>query len=140
MSLSSVGMRKVEIGAIAKAKRIGEELLELSNDYKDDWAYGNVVHKANLILGRVALREGNLDLAGDYLLEAGRTPGSPQLDSFGPNMTLAKELLEAGRKDVVIKYFRLCDNFWELGAERLTYWARLVNHGQIPNFGGNLLY
>ena len=34
--------------------------------------------------------------AGKYLVEAAHTPGSPQLNSFGPNVTLAKELLEMG--------------------------------------------
>ena len=53
-------------------------------------------------------------------MAAGATPGSPQLDSFGPNMTLAKELLEKGQPDVVLHYFALCKNFWEDGRPLLV--------------------
>jgi len=38
------------------------------------------------------LKEGKVEDAKHYLLEAGKTPGSPQLNSFGPDMSLAEEL------------------------------------------------
>lgn len=140
--LPCVGMRAVETGAIAKAKRFAEELIHLSRKYKDDrnFPYGNAIHKGNLILGRIALREGNIEAAKQYLVYAGETPGSPQLDSFGPNMILAKELLEAGEKDAVLDYFKLCSNFWVMGPGKLRYWAEIVQSGKIPNFGSHLLY
>ena len=46
-------------------------------------------------------------LANAYLLAVGRTPGSPQLNSFGPNMALAAELLQKEVRDTVLQYFEL---------------------------------
>ncbi len=106
-----------------RAAAFARELLELAERYRADWNYGNAIHKGHLILGRVALRRGDLDAARRELLLAGRTPGSPQLDSFGPNMTLAKELLKAGEKGVVLEYFELCRRFWVMGAQHLAYWV-----------------
>ena len=138
--LGCVSTRKVDVGAIEKAKHFADELLALSSNYKDDWNYGNAIHKGNLILGRIALREGNLEASKQYLLYAGETPGSPQLVSFGPNMVLAKELLEAGEKDAVLEYFKLCVNFWEMDFGRLKSWSEIVQSGRIPDFGRHLLY
>ncbi|MEI6198193.1 MAG: hypothetical protein WCS42_28075, partial [Verrucomicrobiota bacterium] len=56
--------------------------------------------------------EGKPDEAAKYLLAAGKTPGSPQLNSFGPDFALAKELLILGQKEVVLQYLDLVGNFW----------------------------
>jgi hypothetical protein len=47
---------------------------------------------------------GDIEEAKKQLLLAGKTPSSPQLNSFGPNMILAKELLDKGEKDTVLHY------------------------------------
>jgi hypothetical protein len=65
------------------------------------------------MLGRVAVVRGDLERAETELLAAARVPGSPQLASFGPNMQLVLELLQAGRKECVLEYFALCEKFWE---------------------------
>jgi len=78
------------------------------------------------------------DLAKKYLLKAGKMPGSPQLDSYGPNMTLAKELLEKGEREVVIEYFQMCASFWDDDIDRLKNWMSIVQEGGIPDFGANL--
>lgn len=139
--LAHVGMRKVEAGKLAKAKGHGNELLCLAEMFKDDWAgCGNAVHKGNLILGRVALREEDIASAKRYLIRAGETHGSPVLNSFGPNMTLAKELLEAGEKEAVLEYIEKCSSFWEADFGKLKYWAEKIQSGKIPEFGTQLLY
>jgi len=93
-----------------------------------------------MVLGQVALREGDIEGAERYLLASGATPGSPQLDTFGPNMLLAKELLEAGRTEAVLEYFERCAEFWEMSNDRLEYWTFQVRNYKVPNFGANLLY
>ncbi len=91
-------------------------------------------------MGRIALKHGDLKLAAEYLLKAGTTPGSPQLGSFGPNMSLAKDLLEKGQREPVLQYFELCRKFWKMGGERLDRWTKEVNAGLDPEFGGSLVY
>jgi len=117
-----------------------EEALRLASEYRGDWNYGNAVHKANLALGRLALREDDLVAARRLLLEAGRTPGSPQLNSFGPNMLLAKELFARGERDVLLEYFALCGRFWKSHEDELTRWSEDVRQNIEPDFGANVLY
>jgi ATP/maltotriose-dependent transcriptional regulator MalT len=129
-------------GDMEKAKASATELLRLAPDRQYLWDYGNAIHDGNLVLGRVALHDGNIEAAKKYLLEAGKTPGSPQLNSSGPNMSLANDLLNKGEKDTVVAYFQLCGNFWTLsrGPSDLKTWTEEVKAGQIPHFGGNLYY
>jgi hypothetical protein len=81
-----------------------------------------------------------VETAKARLLDAGKTPGSPQLDSFGPNMELAHELLQKGEKDVVLQYFDLCAKFWTMGGASLDSWRQTVKAGGTPDFGPSLNY
>jgi hypothetical protein len=130
-----------DAGETAKASRYANELLSPSSAAQD-WGRGNEIHVGHLVLGRLALRAGDLAAAKQHLLESGQTPGSPQLSSFGPNMLLAKELLERGERKAVVDYFVSCAKFWRSGRERgaLTEWAQRVQRGEVPNFGPNLRY
>ena len=97
-----------------KAESYAYEMLVLAEREKDDpcdWNYGNAVHDAHNILGRVALRRGDVESAKKHLIQAGKTIGSPQLNSFGPSMVLAKELLEKGESGTVLVYLDLCEAF-----------------------------
>jgi hypothetical protein len=130
--------RAFNAGDIEKATAYSKQLLHMAPQYPKDWNYGEAIFYGNFVLGRIAIRQGDLKQAGQYLLAAGATPGSPALDSFGPNMTLAKELLEKGESGVVLKYFALCKNFWEDGRRQLDEWSAIVRGGEIPNFGRSL--
>ena len=101
---------------------------------------GNQIHHANLVLGHVHLRRGDVAAAEECLAAAGATPGSPPLNSFGPNMTLAEALLDHGRTDAVLRYFDLCAAFWDERFSQLPQWRAYVRAGERPDFGANLLY
>ena len=124
-------------GAMDKAEAYAKELLAAG---PSTWDPGGAIHYGNMVLGRVALSRGDVAKARECLLEAGKTEGSPTLDSFGPNMTLAKELLAKGEKDVVLQYFDLCRKFWKDDRKKLDEWSALVRGGVTPDFGANLLY
>ena len=127
-------------GKFNEAKKYADELANLTPKFKGNWNYGNALQDYNLVLGRIALKEGQIEKAKTHLIEAGKSPGSPQMDTFGPNMSLAKDLLEKGENEVVIEYLTLCKSFWEMNDGRLDEWIVLVKAGRIPNFGANLVY
>ncbi len=91
-ALTQVSIRSFEAGEIEDARTYADELLAMAPSYKSNWNYGNAIHKGNIVLGRIALLNNDIKKAIEYLSRAGETPGSPQLNSFGPNMTLAKGL------------------------------------------------
>jgi hypothetical protein len=121
-----------------KAKTYADELLKGADRGFPVGVDGDAIHHGNIILGRIALRAGKKEEAKKYLLAAGKTPGSPPLDSFGPNMILAKELLEKGERETVLEYFALCSKFWH--REELDTWSNEVKAGKVPDFGANLVY
>lgn len=127
-----------DAGATEKAAAYSHELLDAAGRYTTDWNYGNAIYYGNWVLGRIALQQDDAARAGEYLLRAGATPGSPQLNSFGPNMKLAQELLEKGQRAVVLRYFGLCVKFWKLDEGRLAAWTGTVKAGGVPDFGVNL--
>jgi hypothetical protein len=123
-----------------EARDYSKELARLAPRYKDDWNYGNAIQDFNIVFGLLSLKAGDSDSARRHLLEAGRSPGSPQMDSFGPNMSLAKALLDHGHPDVVLDYFDLCRRFWEMHRGRLDEWTHAVNTGSNPDFKAFLIY
>jgi hypothetical protein len=130
--LSDAAKLALEAGEVAKARGYAEEVLQAAgND-------GDRIHQGNLVLGRIALRAGDVEQAKRHLLASAKTKGSPVLSSFGPNMSLAKELLEKGERQAVLDYFALCGIFWK--GEELEAWTKKVEAGKVPDFGANLEY
>jgi tetratricopeptide (TPR) repeat protein len=125
-------------GDYKKAVSYANQALQAVDDLQQDNIHGDALHNGHLILGRIAIMNGQITRAKQHLIEAGKTPGSPALDSFGPNMSLAKELLEAGESEVVLDYFHLCEEFWKYGEKRLATWTEVVKEGGIPDFGSSL--
>jgi hypothetical protein len=132
-----------EAGEFVFARQFAERCLALAAGTEqpaDCRSDGNAIHYSHLVLGLVALREGDLESAKSHLLESGKTTGSPNLGSFGPNMSLAKQLLECGERETVLAYLELCGRFWERGSDRLAEWKDQVAMGETPAFGANLIY
>lgn len=150
LGLRSAAERALSRGDPDRAEELARELLEAAGDFRDHWYHGNALHHGHQLLGRVHLRRGDPEAAERELLEAGRTPGSPQLVSFGPNMTLARELLLEGRREAVLEYLELCRAFWcpddaehpsaSQNRDRLDGWVREIRAGRVPDFGPNLIY
>ena len=139
-ALDDVAKESFVVGNIEDARKYATELLTLAPSYVSNWNYGNAIQDGNLVLGRIAVREGRIENAKQYLLAAGSSKGSPTMDSFGPNMSLAKDLLEKGERDTVLQYFELCRKFWKMDYGKLDDWGQEVKAGKIPNFGANLVY
>jgi hypothetical protein len=118
-------------GQNAKAKEFAERALRIPDEDRRQQScpVGWTVFYANLVLGRVALLEDHVQEAERFLLLAGQPSGpGPALASFGPNMSLARELLKTGQK-----------SFWK-SDRQLDTWILQVRNGQMPVFGANLSY
>ena len=136
-------------GLLDCAEGLAKELLELAAEYRDHWYYGNAIHNGHAVLGMVQMRRGDLPEAEQELLRAGASPGSPQLNSFGPNLTLARDLLLKERRVAVLEYLELCRVFWypdsgsesdTVNAVRVGGWVEEIRRGEMPDFGPNLIY
>jgi len=81
-------------------------------DDPDDRPDDDDVHHANIIRGKAHLAQGDAAAGAAALLAAGDVQGSPVLGSFGPDLSLAWDLLRAGQDDAVIEYLRRVSRFW----------------------------
>ena len=134
--LDGLAVQAAEVGANDKAKTYAGEFLAAAEEDAKGWNYGNAIHDGHMVLGLVALRQDDVVTARSELLEAGKTPGSPQLGGFGPNMALAGELLKKGERQAVLDYLELCRKFWKTGAAKLDAWSDTIRSGGTPDFGG----
>ena len=136
-ALNAASKAAMYAGAFDKARRFATDLLKLAADRRDD-LYGQAFHDGHVALGRASLKDGDVAQAKVHLLQAGGTPGGGTLTSFGPNMTLAKELADRGERDTVITYLELCRSFWQ--SPQINQWIQALKNGRVPDFGANLSY
>ena len=129
-------------GDLEKARIYATELLGPGLQWNGGGNAGYASYYGNFVLGRIAMREGKLDEAKKYLRESGRTKGAPVLNTFGPNMSLAKELLEKGETNAVLEFFQECEKFWPRygGENKTAKWTTEVKEGKTPDFGANLYF
>lgn len=139
-ALDDAAKESFVMGKFDDARQHATDLLALAPSFQSDWNYGNAIQDGNQVLGRLALREGRIEEARQDLLASGSSKGSPKINSFGPNMSLAKDLLEKGERDSVLQYFDLCRKFWTMDYGKLDEWTKTVKAGGIPDFGANLVY
>ena len=131
----------LETGDVASAKHLAEEVVKRSPNH----------HLARTVLGRVAVRENDLEAAKMHLLKS-VTIGSdsPGLRSFGPRFTLARELLEKEEKSAILEYLDVVQTFWadvedprrqsnpnslrvaRDHAKMLAKWKNQIAQGKIP--------
>ena len=116
---------------------IAREMLRLAEAHPHDALYGDAVHQAHITLGRIALSSGDRDAAVRHLLDAGRAPGKNHLNSHGPSMRLARDLLLAGERAAVVEYLELCKPLWDEGRREqvLDRWIATIRAGRMPDFG-----
>src|SRR5438477_886502 len=95
----------------------------------------NATQKANTILGRVALRSGDVGAGKQYLLDSSGAGAARDIATYGPMMALARELLEKGERDIVRQYLEKCLILWPRGENALRNWISDIQRGGTPNFG-----
>jgi hypothetical protein len=137
--LARLARTALAAGNLEKAGRYANEALAESKRGVFWWT-GDAIHQGNIVLGRLALRGGEVEDAKRYLLLAGKTPGSTSLAAQGPNMALARDLLEHGESAAVLQYLEECGSFWGGNRGKLAEWMALIRAGLKPDFGANVTY
>lgn len=130
-TLTDLPQCAVDCDEIDKAKLYADRLLEIVDQHLGNRNYSNSIYEAHSALGRIALREGNRDLAKEHLLKSVSVSGSPQLNAFGPDMVLAQELLDVGEKEIIYEFFFRVSIFWK--SESIEVWANQIRNGEIPD-------
>ena len=111
MTLES-GKAMLADGDIEGATDVAQSMLAMLDQTEvSNWNYGNLVHDAHVMKGLVLLAEGRTREASAELVLAGSSDGSPQLNSFGPDMVLAWKLLTV-EGEAVLRYLRSVSKFW----------------------------
>ena len=137
--LARLARTALAAGYLEKAERYANEALAESK-HGVFWWTGDAIHQGNIVLGRLALGKGDVGEAKRYLLLAGKTPGSSSLGALGPNMALARDLLEHGESATVLQYLEECGAFWGGNRGKLAEWTALIRAGLKPDFGVNVTY
>jgi hypothetical protein len=132
-----------DAGDMDKAERFAKDLL-VTAEKLDKRFHANsakdATHISNTILGLIAFEKGNVDEAKKFLLASSKViDGSHVLKSFGPEMLLAKKLIEKNERETVIHYLDNCSAFWKMDRGQLEKWKSVINEGGIPDFGGQLI-
>jgi hypothetical protein len=115
-----------------RASTAAAVVLRDASEFERTWQYGNSVHWGHIVLGKVALLKADVDTASTELVLAGHTPGSPQLNSYGPDLELAQGLMDLGRTEAVRDYLTQCKRFWDLDHGALDRWVAQISSNQIP--------
>jgi tetratricopeptide (TPR) repeat protein len=129
-----------EAGDHAKATAWSKEMLSMAEKPVKGRDYADEIHYGNIVLGRIALQQGDIAGAASHLVKAAAIDGNPHLETFGPNMMLAKELLEKGHDKPVLGYLESCSMFWKSDDGKLAKWRSDVIAKKMPDFGANLRY
>lgn len=119
-------------GDLSTAEKVGRELVDTFID-PEEWVYGNAVHEGNMVLGQVAAARKDFDSAAKFLLEAGKSPGSPQLNPYGPRFPLAVTLLRNGKQAEVAQYLESIRSFWKDENVPVEKWIADIKAGKAPS-------
>lgn len=114
------------------AKNYALESLSLSSKHMSDWNYGNSIHNSNMVLGRISLINGDIKKAKGYLLASAKSPGSPQLDTFGPSLKLANELLQVNENGTVLSYLHSISSFWKMDDGCIKRFISQIENNEKP--------
>jgi hypothetical protein len=128
-SQSLAGLRRGEPAAHEVLE--GKVKLPATYEFRND-----AVYYARILVGRIALASGDVGGARRELLAATYMTETGDLHLFGPDMTLAQELIERGESAVVLEYFSACAKYWPDSAVQIQKWATEVSSGHQPDFGG----
>jgi tetratricopeptide (TPR) repeat protein len=119
-------------GNVDIARRAAEDLLAVGQAGGPSEADR---HHAHLILGRLALVDGDIHAALAELEAMAQHVQWQEMWVIGPNMDLAARLFEIGRTEAVMEYLEVCRRSCRWDRGRIKRWKRDLRAGRTPRFG-----
>ncbi len=120
-----------DAGQYGQARAYADEALTLTPRPWADNSDGR--YAAHLVLGHLALDEGDSERAARHLTLAGQQTDQLMF-TWGPNVSLARQLIKHGQREAVAAYFEQCAGAWSrYFGWRLKEWAAHIRSGHIPN-------
>ncbi len=109
----------------AKVQFYALDYLNTAKSYQKNWNFGNAIFYGNMALAAVSLQNHDNKSAIEHVILASLTPGSPQLNSFGPfNNSLYTdpllELFKQGERNGLIEFAQNCKKFLNGSLEKET--------------------
>jgi hypothetical protein len=133
-SLPYLATQAFQAGQLEKAELYARQTLQTPSQTYDS------IHIGNIVLGLVALkRDGDIDAAKASLLAAANTKGTGTLDRWGPNLALAKALLDKGQNEVVLEYLQACKSFVTKNPKP-DDWIAILKGGRAPDLSHEYLW
>jgi tetratricopeptide (TPR) repeat protein len=118
------------LGDAAKAKQWALALLDRASDpgAKGAWAQ----HRGHVLLGLIAMQEGDVATARDHLAASARLRVSPFSQGREPATALAAALARRGQPGAALSYLDACRPLWPAGAGRMDAWRAALRVGSVP--------
>ena len=121
-----------------KAGKYAEDAVKLGGSGGSN--AGRNIYYGQQVLGLLALRQGDTESAKARLLAAAAAPRWSGLAQRGPNVVLARRLLDRGEREVVREFLDRCKRIWPEGITTLENWREDIRVGKVPDFGRNLVF
>lgn len=128
--MPALAAHALRAGQQAKAETYARQILALPNVADRD-PLG--VNWANVVLGSLALSRGDPAAAKRHLLESANTKGTRSLGAWGPDTSLAQELIRRGESDAVLVYLERCKAFWKHDDGLIARWQAEIRAGKRPD-------
>jgi len=142
--LIDLAQEAIKIDESETAAKLARELILDFGQNDASLGYDEAAHVGNTILGRLELAKGNKDKAIDHLMISIRAPLRKRDGWLSEvNLTLARDLANAGERDSVIEFLKLCEDLpylkkeAELYAEqikKIKLWQVELKAGKVPSF------
>ncbi|NRA60205.1 MAG: hypothetical protein HRU25_04700 [Psychrobium sp.] len=90
---------------------------------------GDIIHRTNIAKAWLAMTANDLDKTINLLMASTKTSGSAVLKSFGPDVTIIRELYQRGKSAPVIDYLNAVQQFWprDSSHEIISVWRKLIS-------------
>lgn len=134
---SYTGYRLAQYAFLAGQLDQAEEIAKIMMKSDDPSSYTSRTQRyiAHIILGRVALERKQVERAKTHLKSATQCARGLLLTTYGPDMSLAKGLLDHGMQFVVLEYLKQFLSSPSKMNPFFEKWIEEINAGKVPDFG-----